>query len=251
MNKIIRLNAPHISSQSDVSKGYCDRSSIKTDLVSEMALIHKKNVACVEIGVTLKAPIKAHTNTVKNSETAVENTENKTPLFFSLLVTVRSIAFFTTVVVWSWAGRIEQVSQVRGKVVALGEQSQILPNHLHSLDNTVVTSAREWKPVEVVTELNGEFSPAEVEDRRQQLVNNQMQSSQVRNMIHSSRLLARTRTAIKALKMANRASQTSAVNNKPTDIIDLRRNTQSFSKKVVSTASSAKSTKKSSQVYRS
>jgi hypothetical protein len=237
MNKIIRLNAPHISSQSEVLRSYCDkpgtacargdRSSRKTNLVSEMALIREKDVACVDIGVTLNASIKTDTNTVKTSEIAVENTENKTPLFFSLLATVRSLAFFTTVVVWSWTGRIEQVSQVRGKVVALGEQSQILPNHLDLLDNTVVTSARKWKPIEVVTELDGEFSPAEVEDPQQQLVSNQMRSSQVYSLMNSSRLLARTRRAIKSLKIANRATQASVVDRKSTDIIDLRRNTSS------------------------
>ncbi|KYC37683.1 hypothetical protein WA1_40190 [Scytonema hofmannii PCC 7110] len=262
MNRIIRLNALHISSQSDVSKNYCDRSAIETDLVSEMALIHDKNIAFIETGVTLKTPIKTHNTAVESSEVALKNTENrlvrveeflsKSPKAFSLLATIRSIAFFTTVVVWSWTGRIEQVSQVRGKVVALGEQSQILPHHLDTIDNTVVTSARKWKPIEVVAELNGEFSTAEVEDRQQQLVTNQMQSNQVDGLINSSRLLAHTRTAIKVLEnLATRASQTSAVNNKPTDIIDLRRNSRTVSKRVVSTTSSAKSIKKISQVYRS
>lgn len=67
-----------------------------------------------------------------------------------------------------------------------------------------------------------------------------------------SRLLAYTRTAMKVLEnLAQQASQKSTLNNKATDIIDLRRNTQSISNRVVSTASSAKSTKKLGQVYRS
>ncbi|KAF3888898.1 MULTISPECIES: hypothetical protein [Nostocales] len=262
MNRIIRLNAPHISSQSDILKKYCDRSPIETDLVSEMALIRDRNIASVETGVTLKAPIKTPTTGVKSSETAMKNTENrsvhieeilnKTPKAFSFLATIRSIAFFTTVVVWSWTGKIEQVSQVRGKVIPLGEQSQILPHALGSIDNTVASSAREWTPIEVVTELNGEFSPAEVEDRQQQLVANQTQSHQAHGSIDRSRLLAYTRTAMKVLEnLAQQASQKSTLNNKATDIIDLRRNTQSISNRVVSTASSAKSTKKLGQVYRS
>lgn len=118
MNRIIRLNAPHISSQSDILKKYCDRSPIETDLVSEMALIRDRNIASVETGVTLKAPIKTPTTGVKSSETAMKNTENrsvhieeilnKTPKAFSFLATIRSIAFFTTVVVWSWTGRLNK-----------------------------------------------------------------------------------------------------------------------------------------------
>ncbi|MUG99619.1 hypothetical protein F7734_48010 [Scytonema sp. UIC 10036] len=276
MNRIIELNASYISSQSDVSQKYCDLAPIETDLVSGMALIHDKNIAFVETGVTLKALTKTHTTTVKSSETSLKNTESefvrrqkpvfsnascllpyrlfldKTPKTFSLLATVRSIAFFTAVVVWSWTGRIEQVSQVRGKVVALGEQSQILPHRLDTIDNTVVTSAGEWKPIEIVAELNGEFSPAEVEGSQQQLVNHQTQSDRVHGLINSSRLLAHTRTAIKVLEtLATRTSQTSVVNNKPTDIIDLRQNHWSVSKKIVSAASSAKSTKNLGQFYRS
>ncbi|GAB1539648.1 hypothetical protein NUACC21_23150 [Scytonema sp. NUACC21] len=183
-----------------------------------MAFIDEDNFASLETGASLEATINSHATALGSPQAAIKNTENRSisveellnelTTTFSFAATIRSIAFFTAVVVWAWTGRIEQVSQVRSKFVALGEQAQMQPTHLGKVINLAVNSGQEWKLVQVVAELDREFLTNEIEDQQQKLLSDQMNFHQRKGSLNKENLLARTRAAIKTLEdIATRVAQ--------------------------------------------
>ncbi|MBR8836724.1 MAG: HlyD family efflux transporter periplasmic adaptor subunit [Stigonema ocellatum SAG 48.90 = DSM 106950] len=126
MHRIIRSNAVETSNQSNIS-------GINVNLTPEMALIYGGSVADRTEALT-EAPTKTHIATVTTSKTAIKNTGNwstslqtllhQPPSILPYLVLLGSVAFFATVVVWAWTGKIEEVGHLRGKFLPIGELHQ-------------------------------------------------------------------------------------------------------------------------------
>jgi len=103
-----------------------------------MAFIYGGNVASAT-GALPEAPTKTHSATVTTPKTAIKNTGNwstslqklqqQPPSILPYLVLLSSVAFFATVVVWAWTGKIEEVGLFQGKLVPIGElDKQQAPN---------------------------------------------------------------------------------------------------------------------------
>ncbi len=131
MDRIIRSNAVETSRQSN-------SSGINVHLTPEMAFIYGGNVASAT-GALPEAPTKTHSATVTTPKTAIKNTGNwstslqklqqQPPSILPYLVLLSSVAFFATVVVWAWTGKIEEVGLFQGKLVPIGElDKQQAPN---------------------------------------------------------------------------------------------------------------------------
>lgn len=207
MNSIIRLNAIETSSQAENSGMNFPNLYSYCDLVSEKAFIYGSHVASTKAGLP-KASTDTHTATVTNPETASKNTGSwstslqalleQLPLTLAHLVTPKSIAFFTVVVVWAWTGKIEQINQVRGKFVALSEPQKLQLQHLGKVVNTAVEDAQQLKTNEVVAELDSALLGAEVEVQTQHLAADQMQFKHIKDLMARTRMLAQTSASLKA-----------------------------------------------------
>lgn len=207
MNSIIRLNAIETSSQAENSGMNFPNLYSYCDLVSEKAFIYGSHVASTKAGLP-KASTDTHTPTVTNPETASKNTGSwstslqalleQLPLTLAHLVTPKSIAFFTVVVVWAWTGKIEQINQVRGKFVALSEPQKLQLQHLGKVVNTAVEDAQQLKTNEVVAELDSALLGIEVEVQTQHLAADQMQFKHIKDLMARTRMLAQTSASLKA-----------------------------------------------------
>lgn len=207
MNSIIRLNAIETSSQAENSGMNFHNLYSYCDLVSEKAFRYESHVASIKAGLP-KASTDTHTPTVTNPETASKNTGywstslqglfEQLPLTLAHLVTPKSIAFFTVVVVWAWTGKIEQVNQVRGKFVALSELEKLQLQHLGKVVNTGVEDAQQLKTSEVVAELDSALLGTEVEVQTQYLATDQMQFKQIKDLMARTRILAQRSASLKA-----------------------------------------------------
>lgn len=207
MNSIIRLNAIETSSQAENSGMNFPNLYSYCDLVSEKAFIYGSHVASTKAGLP-KASTDTHTPTVTNPERASKNTGSwstslqgfleQLPLTLAHLVTPKSIAFFTVVVVWAWTGKIEQINQVRGKFVALSEPQKLQLQHLGKVVNTAVEDAQQLKTNEVVAELDSALLGVEVEVQTQHLAADQMQFKHIKDLMARTRMLAQTSASLKA-----------------------------------------------------
>lgn len=207
MNSIIRLNAIETSSQAENSGMNFHNLYSYCDLVSEKAFIYESHVASTKVDLP-KASTDTHTRTVTNPETAFKNTGywstslqallEQLPLTLTHLVTPKSIAFFTVVVVWAWTGKIEQVNQVRGKFVALSKLEKLQLQHLGKVVNTEVEEAQQLKTSEVVAELDSTLLGAEVEVQTQYLATNQMQFKHIKDLMARTRMLVQKSASLKA-----------------------------------------------------
>lgn len=207
MNSIIRLNAIETSSQAENSAMNFHNLYSYCDLVSEKAFRYESHVASTKAGLP-KASTDTHTRTVTNPETASKNTGywstslqallEQLPLTLAHLVTPKSIAFFTVVVVWAWTGKIEQINQVRGKFVALSEPQKLQLQHLGKVVNTAVEDAQQLKTSEVVAELDSGLLGAEVEVQTQHLAVDQMQFKHIKDLMAQTRMLAQRSASLKA-----------------------------------------------------
>lgn len=211
MNSIIRLNAIETSSQAENSAMNFHNLYSYCDLVSEKAFIYESHVASTKAGLP-KASTDTHTPTVTNPETASKNTGywstswstslqallEQLPLTLAHLVTPKSIAFFTVVVVWAWTGKIEQVNQLRGKFVALSKLEKLQLQHLGKVVNTEVEDAQQLKTSEVVAELDSALLGAQVEVQTQYLATDQMQFKHIKDLMAQTRMLAQRSASLKA-----------------------------------------------------
>lgn len=202
MNSIIRLNAIKTSSQAENSGMNFHNLNSYCDLVSENAFIDGSRVA------STKASTDKHIATVTNPKTACKNIGywsrslqtlfEQLPLTLAHLVTPKSIAFFTVVVVWAWTGKFEQVNQVRGKFVALSKPEKLQLQDLGKLVNAAVENAQQLKMSEVVPELDSAVLSTQVEVQTQHLAPDQMQSKHVKDLIARTRMLAQKSASLKA-----------------------------------------------------
>jgi len=95
-----------------------------------MASIYGGSVASASKALP-KAPINTHIVTVITPNTAIKNAGNwstslqallnQKPSILPYLILLGSIAFFGTVLVWAWTGKIEEVGRLQGKFIPIGE----------------------------------------------------------------------------------------------------------------------------------
>lgn len=144
MYRIIRSKAIETSSQSTSNQSHSsDSSQINLHLSPETAFIYGGSVASSS---TILSEIPPKTNIVPlTTPNKAQNTDNwstslqallhQPPSILPYLVLLGSIAFFGTVVVWAWTGKIEQVSHLQGKFVSIGELHK-----LHRPNSSIVSS---------------------------------------------------------------------------------------------------------------
>lgn len=215
MDRIIRLNAVETSSPSDISAIHFYLVYPANDLADKMALIYEGQEASLETGAVPKALLNSHATTL-TAKTTFRNTENRFTSLdvslnqhsraFSLLTAIRSIAFFTTVVVWAWMGKTEPVSHVRGKLVALGEPFQSQVQDFDKGVNTGVKDFQELKQTQLVAEIDREPLTLVDEVQKQQLAANQTHLKNIRTLMN------KTRAVLKAVeKQATQGSSTKVV----------------------------------------
>lgn len=207
MNSIIRSNAIETSSQTENSGMNFHNLYPYCDLVSEKAFIYKGDVASTKAALP-EASTDTHTATVTNPQIASKTTGywstslqtlEQLPLTLAHLVTPRSIAFFTVVVVWAWTGKIEQVSHVRGKFVALSEPEKLQLQHLGKVVNPAVEETQlKTDTNQVVAELDIELLGSEVEEQKQDLAADQMQFKHIKDLMAQTRMLAQRSASVRA-----------------------------------------------------
>ncbi|WP_017315279.1 hypothetical protein [Mastigocladopsis repens] len=207
MNSIIRSNAIETSSQTENSGIHFHNLYPYCDLVSQKVFIYAGNVASTKEALP-EASTDTHIVRITNSQIASKNTgygftflqvlREQLPLTFAHLVTLRSMAFLTAVVVWAWTGKIEQVSHVRGKFVASGEPQKHQLQHFGKVINTAIEDAQKLKPRQVVAELDREILSSEVEVQKQHPAADQMQFNRIKDLMARTRMLALTAVEIRA-----------------------------------------------------
>jgi hypothetical protein len=192
MNSIIRSNAIETSSPTENSGINFHKLYPYGNLVSEKAFIYRSDVdstkgALAQASTATQLQI-ASTNTGYWS-TSIQTLLEQLPFILAHLVTLKSIAFFTVVVVWAWTGKIEQVSHVRGKFVALSEPHTHQPQHLSKVVHPVVEEAPELTAGQVVAELDSEFLGLD------SVASDQMPFNHIKDLMAQTRMLAQTRVS--------------------------------------------------------
>lgn len=211
MNSIIRSNAVETFNQTENTGMKFHNLYPYCDLVSQTAFIYGSHVTSSKEALP-EAPTKTRTDTITKPQITNKNTGywsislqallEQLPSIIAHLVTLRSITFFTAVVVWAWTGKIEQVNHVRGKFVALNEpqkvQLQGLSQGLSEVVNTTLKEAQEFKTDQVVAELDTELLVPEMEVQKQHLPDGQMHFNHIKDLMAQTRMLAQTRALLKA-----------------------------------------------------
>ncbi|MGH7997844.1 MAG: hypothetical protein ACREPR_00020 [Brasilonema sp.] len=207
MNSIIRSNAVETLSQTENTGINFHNLYPYCDLVSQTACIYESHVTSSK-EVLPEAPTNTCTDTVTRPQITNKNTGywsislqallEQLPSTIAHLVTLRSITFFTAVVVWTWTGKIEQINHVRGKFVALDEPQKVQLQDLSEVVNTALKEAQEFKTGQVVAELDIELLVAKVEAQTQHLVDDQIHFNDIKDFMARTRMLAQTRALLKA-----------------------------------------------------
>ncbi|MBW4634111.1 MAG: hypothetical protein KME30_20055 [Iphinoe sp. HA4291-MV1] len=207
MNSIIRSNAVETLSQTQNTEINIHNLNSYCDLVSEIAFIYRGHVTLTKEALP-EASTNTQTATVTKPQRANRNTGywstslqallDQLPLTIAHLVTLRSITFFTAIVVWAWTGKIEQVSYIRGKFVALNEPQPLELRHLNKVVNTALKEAQELKTGQVVAELDRKLLVSEVEVQKQHLAGDQMQFNHIKDLMARTRRLAQTLVSVRA-----------------------------------------------------
>ncbi|MEC4819454.1 MAG: hypothetical protein SAK29_40220 [Scytonema sp. PMC 1069.18] len=203
MNRIIRLNAIETLNQSDMSGRNFHNLHPLGELVSEKVFIYEVNVASLETGALPAAPVSTQTTTKTFFQTETKSTTDgfislqkrllhQPTRAFSASGAIKSIAFFTAVVFWAWTGKIEQVSHVRGKFVALGELNKLQSQYLGKVINTAIQGGQDLIPTQVIPEVDNLLLNGEVKT----LTATEEPFTQITTLMDKTGLLAQTRAAI-------------------------------------------------------
>lgn len=207
MNSIIRSNAVETLSTTENTGINFNKLYPCCDSVSQTAFIYGNHLTSIKEALP-KAPIESRFPTVtkpqianKNAgywSTSLETLLDQLPLTVAHLVTLRSITFFTTVVVWAWTGKIQQVSHVREKFVALDSPHKLQLQDLSKVLNTGVKEVQEFKTGQVVAEFDTEPLLSKVEVQNQDLAPDQTHFNHIKDLMARTRTLAQTRALARA-----------------------------------------------------
>ncbi|NMG05773.1 hypothetical protein [Brasilonema sp. UFV-L1] len=207
MNSIIRSNAVKTLNQTENTGMNFHNLYPDCDLVSQTAFIYKNHVTSSKEALP-EAATNTHTDTVTKPQITNKDTGDwsislqalleQLPSTIAHLVTLRSMTFFTAVVVWTWTGKIEQVNHVRAKFIAPDEPQKIQLQGLSEVVNTALKQAQEFKTGQVVAELDTELLVPKVEVQKQDLVDDQIHFNNIKHFMARTRMLAQTRARLKA-----------------------------------------------------
>lgn len=208
MNSIIRSNAVETLNKTDNTGRNFYKFYPYCDLVSQTAFIYENHLTSIKQALP-QALIETGTATLTKPQIASKNTEywssslqtllDQLPLTVTHLVTLRSITFFTAVVVCAWTGKIQQVNHVREKFVALDEPPKLQLQDLSKVLNTVVKEAQEFETGQVVPELDTEPLLSEVDAQKQEIAaDDQTHFKHIKDLMARTRILAQTRALAKA-----------------------------------------------------
>lgn len=217
MERIIRSNAFTISSQLENSGTNFHDLHPDYELAPEMALIQGGSVA--SSGATLPelltnthaprvtTPQSTISNTGNNWSTSLQALLNQQPSDLPYLILLSSVAFVIAVLVWTWTGKTEKVSHVRGRFLALGELYKLQPQDLDEVAYIAGKVGQEMKAGQVVVELDRELKALEVEVQQQQLAADQMRFNQIKALMDRGRMLTQSAVTAGKAEIAPGASQ--------------------------------------------
>ncbi|KAB8333283.1 hypothetical protein SD80_015695 [Scytonema tolypothrichoides VB-61278] len=208
MNSIIRSNAVETLSKTDNTGINFHKFYPYCDLVSQTAFIYENHLTSIKQALP-QAPIETRTATLTKPQIASKNTGywstflqtllDQLPLTVAHLVTLKNITFFTTVVVWAWTGKIQQISHVREKFVALDSSQKLQLQDLSKVLNTGVKEAQEFKTGQVVAESDREPLLSKVDVQKQEIAaDDQTHFNHIKDLMARTRILAQTRALAKA-----------------------------------------------------
>ncbi|BCX09959.1 HlyD family secretion protein [Fischerella thermalis CCMEE 5201] len=220
MDRIIRSNAVETSSQSgsleinlqDVHPCYA--------LTPEMASIYGGSVASP--GAVLSELPTIHTATPKTFQTGITSTSNystslqkvleKRPSIVPHLILLGGLVFFATVLVWVCTGKIQQVSQVQGKVAPSQQLYQLQPQEFGKVVKIAVKQGQQVKAGQVVAELDTKPLADDLQVKKQQL-------QQIKALLDQTRQTP-AQTAVMAIASAKEKTTARNVVTPQTPLVD-------------------------------
>jgi multidrug efflux pump subunit AcrA (membrane-fusion protein) len=212
MDRIIRSNAVETSSQSGSLEINLQDVHPYYALTPEMASIYGGSVASPGAVFSELPTIQTGITSTSNYSTSLQKVLEQRPSIVPHLILLGGLVFFATVLVWVCTGKIQQVSQVQGKVAPSQQLYQLQPQEFGKVVKIAVKQGQQVKAGQVVAELDTKPLADDLQVKKQQL-------QQIKALLDQTRQTP-AQTAVMAIASAKEKTTARNVVTPQTPLVD-------------------------------